>query len=75
MNGTDIASGTPDGYVHEDIVPDSHESGCKACVYARVVASASGRIMMILGIEQLSWQAPIGWLAVVNHSCKTGRSK
>lgn len=47
MNGTDIASGTPDGYVYEDIVPDSHESGCKACVYARVVAGASGRIMMI----------------------------
>lgn len=47
MNGTDIASGTPDGYVYEDIVPDSHESGRKACVYACVVAGASGRIMMI----------------------------
>ena len=77
MGGTDIANGTPDGYGHEDIAPNSRESGRKACVYAHVVAGASGSDNgnTCLGIEQLSLQAPIGWLVVVNHSCKTGRSK
>jgi hypothetical protein len=47
MGGTDIVNGTPDGYGHDDIAPNSRESGRKACVYTHVVAGASGRIIVI----------------------------